>query len=185
MILNIRGTHGSGKSTVVRSIIDRYPGVHLGPDNKPLGYRVNIPWLSRPLYVVGSYKTACGGCDGIQPYSLIWPRVVEYAGQGHVMFEGALVSSSYGNIGRDSTVYGDQFVFCFLNTPLKVCLERIMARRKAKGNDKPLDPKNTEYKYNNILKSIPKIRDEFKRRVLIIDYLRPVAQLLGVLREGK
>lgn len=185
IILNIRGTHGSGKSTIVKSLLTRYDAPPLGFNlKKPDGYAITISWLDKPVYVVGSYMTACGGCDGIQPYSLIWPRVVRYATLGHVIFEGALVSSSYGNIGRDSLVYGDDFVFAFLNTPLPICLERIAARRKAKGNDKPLDPKNTEYKYNNIQKSIPKIRDEFKRRVITLNYLRPVAQLLGVLREA-
>jgi hypothetical protein len=184
MIINVRGTHGSGKSHLVRSIMSAFPCEPLAGVKRPDGYRVEVTHLNRPLYVVGSYETACGGCDGIQPYSLIWPRVVEYAGLGHVLFEGALVSSSYGNIGRDSQVYGDDFVFAFLDTPLAVCLERIAARRRARGDARPLDPKNTEYKYNNILKSIPKIRDEFKRRVVVLGYNRAVPQLLGVLRRG-
>lgn len=185
MIINIRGTHGSGKSHVVRTIIERYEAtVVLNPKDKPLGYRVDVNWLTQPIWVVGSYANACGGCDGIQPYSDIWPRVERYAGMGHVLFEGALVSSSYGNIGRDSEKYGDKFVFAFLDTPLEKCLERIRARRAAKGNLKPLDPKNTEVKYNNILASIPKIRDEFKRRVVIIDHRSAVPQILGLLRHG-
>lgn len=180
MIINIRGTHGSGKSTIVKTILNTYNGVALGPEKKPEGYSMTIADGSK-LFVVGSYKTACGGCDGIQPYNMIWPRVVEYAQEGHVLFEGALVSSSYGNIGRDSTVYGDQFVFAFLNTPLQVCLDRIMQRRKSKGVDKPLNPKNTTSKYENIQKSIPKIRDEFGRRVVVIDYRKAVSQVLGLL----
>lgn len=134
--------------------------------------------------MVGSYETACGGCDGIQPYSLIWPRVVEYEKQGHVVFEGALVSSSYGNIGRDSEVYGNQFVFAFLDTPLETCLQRIKLRREARGDTRPLDPKNTKVKYDNILKSIPKIRDEFCRRVIIVPHKNALGKILGVLASG-
>lgn len=184
MIISIRGTHGSGKSTIVKSLIEKYKVLPLGLGKKPEGYRINVPWLEQPVYVVGSYLTACGGCDGIQPYDLIWPRVQQYASLGHVLFEGALVSSSYGNIGRASVEYDPNFVFAFLDTPLKVCLERIVARRAAKGNNKPLDPKNTEIKYNGILKSIPKIRDEFKRRVMIIDHRKAVPQILGMLKNG-
>lgn len=189
MIINIRGTHGSGKSTIVREIIHRYEfkmytEFPTGKKSKILGYRVYIPWLSDPLHVVGSYENACGGCDGIQPYALIWPRVVEYANEGHVLFEGALVSSSYGEIGRASAVYGNQFVFAVMNTPLKVCLDRIAARRKARGDDRPVNPKNTEVKYNNILRSMLKIKEEFGRRVEVIDYRQPIPQVLELLKDG-
>lgn len=182
MIINIRGTHGSGKSTIVKQLIERYKAQPESVDSKgrPINYVMQLSDGSQ-LFVVGSYVNACGGCDAIQPYSLIWPRVVELAKRGHVVFEGALVSSSYGNIGRDSVVYGDQFVFAFLDTPLEVCLERIKARRLAKGNDKPLDPKNTKGKFDNILKSIPKIRGEFGRRVVTLDYRKPIPKLLGLL----
>lgn len=180
MIVNIRGTHGSGKSTIVRTLLDQYDSPPLGLGKRPEGYAVNVPSLDRPLYVVGSYETACGGCDGIQPYALIWPRVVQYAALGHVLFEGALVSSSYGNIGRDSEAYGTEFVFAFLDTPLEVCLARIAARRKARGDDRPVNPKNTQVKYDNIRKSLPKIRDEFRRRVVILDHRKAVSQLLGL-----
>lgn len=181
MILNIRGTHGSGKSTIVRNILDRYGAEPIAcGEDKPQGYRVPLQ-DGKQLYVVGSYENQCGGCDGIQPYSLIWPRVASYTLCGHVLFEGALVSSSYGEIGRSSEAYGDDFVFAFLDTPLEVCLERIRKRREAKGNTKPLDPKNTRVKYDNIQRSIGKIRDELGRRVVIIDHRRAVPQIMGLL----
>ena len=182
MIINLRGTHGSGKSYVAKQIITRFDGVPIGEDKRgnPLGYAMQLD-NGKALYVVGRYDIACGGCDAIQPYSLIWPRVVEFAKLGHVLFEGALVSSSYGNIGRASEVYGEQFVFAFLNTPMSVCLERIRKRREAKGNLKPLNPKNTQYKFDNIQHSIPKIRNGFHRRVIILDYHKAIPQLLGVL----
>ena len=101
-----------------------------------------------------------------------------------MLFEGALVSSSYGNIGRDSEVYGDQFVFAFLDTPLSVCLERITARRVAKGNMKPLDPKNTQSKYDGIKTWIPRMRDELHRRVVILDYRNPIPPLLKLFYGG-
>lgn len=182
MLLSIRGTHGSGKSTIVKTLLQRYKTEsRLGPKGKPIGYAVDVPWIEQLIYVVGSYENACGGCDTIQPYSEIWPLIKEYAGYGHVIFEGALVSSSYGNIGRATEVYGDKCVFAFLDTPLEVCLQRIKQRREAKGNFKPLDPKNTEHKYNSVKGSIDKIRDVFKRRVVMLDYRRPVSQLLEIL----
>lgn len=180
MIINIRGTHGSGKSTLVRSLLDRYGASVDGSEKKPLGYRFQPEWLSKPVYVVGFYRTACGGCDLIHPYDRIWPRVAHYAELGHVIFEGALISGNYGSIGRASERYGDQFVFAFMTTPLEVCIERVRRRRLAKGDTRPFNTKNTESKFNAIRSLIVKIR-AMGRRVAMLDYRRPIPQLLGLL----
>lgn len=184
MIINLRGTHGSGKSTTVKKLIDQYCKQVHGPEKKPLGYYLEIPGITPAVYVVGSYRTACGGCDSIQPYAEIWPRIETAAKDYHVLFEGALVSSSYGNIGRASEEYGSNFVFAFMDTPLQTCLDRIKARRAAKGDHRPLDPKNTEHKYNSIQQSIAKIRDEFKRRVIIVPHKWAVTTVLTLLKHG-
>lgn len=184
-IVNIRGTHGTGKSEIVRRILKRYDARADSEDSKgrPVDYVMDFP-DGRELYVVGSYVTACGGCDGIQPYADIWPRVEKFAQRGHVLFEGALVSSSYGNIGRASEKYGDDFIFAFLDTPMDVCIERITKRRHERGNFKPLDPKNTQKKFDSIWGGLPKIRDEFKRRVVVINYKKPIPQVLGLFLGG-
>ena len=184
MIINIRSTHGGGKSTIVKQLMEKFNAEPLQAptDKKPQGYVMKTPYGE--LRVVGSYETACGGCDGIQPYDLIWPRVELYAEHGHVIFEGALISSSYGNIGRASEKYGNDFVFCFLNTPLDICLDRIKKRRAAKGNEKPLDPKNTKVKFDQVEKQYERFRDEFKRRTVMLDYRKPLPTLLGLLKNG-
>lgn len=182
MIISLRGTHGSGKSHLVRTLIDCYRGVAESVDGRgrPIAYELVLTNGSK-LYVVGSYVNVCGGCDGIQPYSLIWPLVERLAKKGHVIFEGALVSSSYGNIGRASEKYGDAMVFAFLDTPLSVCLKRINARRRARGVLEPVNPKNTTYKAERVVYSIGKIRDEFGRRVVVLNYHKAVPQILGLL----
>lgn len=183
MIINLRGTHGSGKSHAVRSIISRYPCEPAGLDKKgrPDNYKLLIPWASSPLYVVGSYERVCGGCDSIQPYAEIWPRVERFAALGHVLFEGALVSTNYGTIGQASEKYGDEFVFAFLNTPLALCLERIRKRRLARGNSKPLDPYQTTWKHGAILELAERFRVERGRCTVIVDYRAAVPQLLGMI----
>lgn len=192
MIVSLRGTNGSGKSTVVHTILKKYPHEVTSFDTskkkpKPEGYRVRVllPKLNKPLMIIGSYETACGGCDSIQPYDLIWPRVVEYAKQGHVLFEGAIVSSSYGNIGRASEVYKNDFVFAFMDTPTEVCIERVNARRREKGNEKELDPKNLISKMRNVERSIKKIREEYRRRVVMIDHTNAVSQILKLFKESE
>jgi len=185
MIVSLRGTHGSGKSTAVRRFLSRYPGYESIPGKKhPEGYRVTISELSKPLYIVGHYETPCGGCDSIQPYSLIWPRVVSYAEKGHVLFEGALVSSSYGNIGRASEVYGDEVVFAFMDTPLEKCIERIKKRREQSGKSytKPFNPANTISKAKNVTRSIEVIT-KIGRRVVIVNHKKATNIILRLFKE--
>lgn len=182
-IVSIRGTHGSGKSTIAKKIIDKYKGVpRLNEKGKPLGYEVQLPAAN--LFIVGPYVTACGGCDAVQPYSEIWPMVDRYAQMGwDVLFEGALVSSSYGSIGHAmnywQTNQGAKCVFAFLDTPLDVCLQRIAARRAARGNFEPVNPLNTTVKHQNVLRT----KDQMRKlgsaiSIADIDHKKPVQQVL-------
>lgn len=201
-IVSLRGTHGSGKSTVVRKILGAFPSCPVNPTakGKPEGYAVELP--SGWLYVRGPYHTACGGCDAVQPYADIWPAIeyrmdngcfIEYGNSGspiefsHCLFEGALVSSGYGNLGRATEKYGDKVVFAFLDTPLEVALDRIAQRRAARWVEKgkpglppPVDPKNTTAKFNHVLKSYTAIK-ELGRRVTIIDHSQPVKEVLALM----
>jgi shikimate kinase len=156
LIYNLRGTHGSGKSTIVQQLLNKHPSTPLGPGKRPLGYEIRVEGLLRPLYAVGPYATACGGCDAIQPYDTIWPRVLEYAKKGHVIFEGALISVSVGSIGLAMAARKDCVVL-YLDTPIEVCLERIQARRAKKGDLRPLDPKNTISKHISTERTKPKM----------------------------
>jgi predicted kinase len=182
-IVSLRGTHGSGKSTVVKSILDRYTGmpVYEEGQRRPVGYNVKLP--CGPLFIVGPYLTACGGCDAIQPYARIWPLVTRAAEKGeHVLFEGALVSNSYGNIGRDSEVYGDEFVFAMLDTPLDECLARIRKRREARGELKPLNPHHCARIYHSVQRTI-KTAEQAGRRIVIVPHetaVKSVLKLFGI-----
>lgn len=153
MIINIRGTNGSGKSTVVRDIMEKATKSRpifgaLGP-SKPEAYEVTFDYLSQSVYVLGPYVTPAGGCDAVQPFKLILELVEKYAVRGHVIFEGSLVSDHYGKMGALLETYKDVLVF-FLDTPLEECISRIEARRAEAGNSKPFNRSNTEARYVGI-----------------------------------
>lgn len=182
MIFNLRGTHGSGKSSVVQDLLKKYPYEVLGTGKRPEGYLIHVEGLLRPLIAVGPYATACGGCDAIQPYDLIWPRVVRYAKKGHVIFEGALVSVSIGSIGEAMAKRRKECVVIYLDTPIDVCIERIQARRAKKGDLRPLDPKNTISKHLATERTKPKFED-LGVCCVVLSYKTATKKLLEVMRE--
>lgn len=179
-IVSIRGTHGSGKSTIVKKIIERYKAEMIRPGAKGRceGYVAELPKMS--IGIIGSYHNACGGCDGIQPYSDILDLIRAYENNfDHVLLEGALVSSSYGSVGHLMNEYAPDAVFAFLDTPLDECLRRIAARRAAKGNYEPVNPKNTAVKFDNVHRT----KDQMARlgssiRIVDIDHREPVRQVM-------
>lgn len=152
---------------------------------KPEAYALTVYKKdTAPSFVIGPYETQCGGCDAIQPYALIWPLVEKYAKKGHVVFEGALVSSCVGSLGEAmATRHKKDCVVAYLDTPLQTCLDRIARRRAKKGTTKPLDPKNTESKFRSVAATRAKF-DELGVRTVTINHKKAVAQLLELLYAG-
>src|SRR5262245_48356036 len=147
MLINLRGTSGSGKSTVVRNLMAQtgckpiYGALGL---RLPEAYQLKLP---QPVYVLGPYTTACGGgCDQVQPFALIPEMIERYAKRGCVIFEGLLMSTFFGEVGRLLMETGDSAVM-FLDTPLRICIDRVKARRRAAGNFRPFNSNLLAQKY--------------------------------------
>lgn len=143
LILQIRGTSGSGKTTAMREIIgglDLVPIIEEGR-RKPIGY------YSGSVCILGHYESTCGGCDNvgsarsvfdlIQRVQSLSPNNVDL-----VLCEGLLLSqdvkwtTELKEIGHDVRVL-------FLNTDTDKCIEQVKQRRLDAGNDKPLNTHNT------------------------------------------
>lgn len=144
-VLDVRGTHGSGKSTIPLKLLELYDsrewvGEPLTFEGKMqvLGYY--IPKLN--LTIIGRYETACGGCDGVPTQSEIKARVEEAAKTGHVLLEGILVAHTYGPWEEFSRPWGANWKFLFLDTPLITCVDRVNERRARSGKEPLADPKN-------------------------------------------
>lgn len=146
-VLDIRGTHGSGKSTVPLDLITKYAKTVRKWVGKPLTYEGKeqllgyyIPELN--LTIIGRYETACGGCDGIKTQEEIKVRVLTASANSHVLLEGILVAHTFGPWEEFSRPWGPNWKFLFLDTPLAECITRVNARRAMAGKGELADPKN-------------------------------------------
>ena len=157
-VINVRGTSGSGKSTVVRKIMERGVVTPIGEsEKKPDGYIVKIPTLETQVLVVGPYTTTCGGCDQIQTQDEICDRIRAYSTLGDVLVEGLLMSHSFARyvaLDRELLEKNVHCIWAFLDTPLDVCLDRVRSRRDERalltGRDRgELNTKNTTDKWND------------------------------------
>lgn len=151
MIINIRGTSGSGKSTLVKRVTELY-GLHIDNyiDGRKQPYYVThrMFHLEAPpsLSVPGHYNTACGGCDTIKTvdevYSIV--RSCAMADPPHdILYEGIMVMD---DVKRATSLHRDkpgQFLVIGLTTPVDECIAAVQSRRDARGEAKPLNPKNT------------------------------------------
>lgn len=157
MIINIRGTGGSGKSTVVRRIMELYSvkePVFIAGRRQPIRYFLHnrAPVLhadgTRPiphLVVPGHYETPTGGCDTISTVDDVF-EILDAAvkAQFDVIYEGIISQDSTSRIIEFANKIGrENFAAILLNTPVEECLKGIQARRDERGDTRPLNPKNT------------------------------------------
>lgn len=103
--------------------------------------------LSQDLYIPGAYKTPTGGCDTIGTGEAARKLVFDWASQGHVLYEGLLISGlfdKYNTLADELKQVGQNHIFGFLDTPIDVCVERVFHRQAVRGVKKDFDPNKTQ-----------------------------------------
>jgi predicted ABC-type ATPase len=188
-ILDIRGTHGSGKSFIVHSLIKRY-GVDEIRDyededarirGRLLGYRLKGPDVA----IVGKYENICGGCDQVSSADEIVRRVKLMAEQHyHVILEGILVSHTFKRYSELAREMGD-YRFLFLDTPLQTCIDRVKARRRGRGKDGPFDPKNVIKDWHGVWERVRTKCIHAGHMVIELDHRHPMDYILQVIHETR
>lgn len=143
MIIQVRGTSGSGKTWAVKRVMEGtdWQAVSAPGRKRPLYYRTAAGSDWPPTVVLGHYESACGGCDTIGSAAAVAALTTRLRAEhpGAVIIQEGLLLSEDVKWTRDM---GD--VFClFLATPVDKCLEQVRGRRAAAGNDKPLKEDNT------------------------------------------
>ena len=186
-IIKLHGCSGAGKTTAVREFMKSMEDVRpLYVGSKIEAYQC-LPTLHDPAtYVLGSYENTCGGMDTVGSAAEVMALVDKYAALGNVIFEGLLQSTYYGAMGAHSRKYGDQYIYAFLDTPIDLCLERVVARRAASGRNNKFNPQLTRDKHHTIDMLRMKLQNGaqmgFRHRVEVIKHdENPAKRLLELL----
>jgi hypothetical protein len=142
VIVNPRGTSGSGKTELVRRIAADYGWgesgrvelVHREGRVRPIAYRLRHPLGGRPLAVLGHYEATSGGCDTIRAADGGMDEAFRlaggYAADGHdVLLEGLLLSGEHVRSAALAREHGLHVLR--LSTPLDRCIRNVIARQRA------------------------------------------------------
>jgi gluconate kinase len=191
MILNLRGTSGSGKSTVGHYLVDTYAGKPIYEDGwnkgKPrlVGYQ-----LPGDFQVLGSYKAAGGGLDTFSPHdrSQAITLITDHATQSrHLFFEALVISSTvprYVELVNDLVSRGviasvNDFVFAFMDTPAELCIQRVYQR----NGGKPIKEGNIRTHHAYMVRVAQRLRDA-GLRVETIHHERAFEDVEALYREA-
>lgn len=145
MVIQIRGTSGSGKTWVMRQVMEYALGGSLQPQyvegrKKPQHYWIDDE-LGNEYVVLGHYEATCGGCDNIGSA----PKVFELIQEVERIYSHVVIFCEGLLLSEDSkwTPQMDDVRVLYLTTPVEKCIEQIKARREAAGNTKSLNESNT------------------------------------------
>lgn len=151
MIINLRGNHASGKSTVVRKVLKHFRSVPvygmLGPKvpeahwctsvNDRLDPEGGIPGRVSsndmiPLFILGPYTTpGTAGCDFVTKKGMDATIALfeKYRERGNVLFESILTSVRFGAPGDWLEKHKEEVLVVILNVPLEDCIKSLHERQ--------------------------------------------------------
>ncbi len=155
MIINIRGTNGSGKTHLVKRLIASHEMDDVVEDGKIIGHLLN-----GKLYVVGMYTKhgAHGGADTIKTSDEICRRIREFSKYGNVIFEGVIVSTVYQRWADLSEEIDQAWLWLCLNTSLEQCHNNISYRNFCMSYNKKL----VDEKYKTVLRTAERAEEAGK-----------------------
>lgn len=183
-ILDIRGTNGSGKSSVV-TLLAKGAGRAVSQTPCGMPYTILATEKHGLIAAVGYYNTPCGGADGVSSQQLItdgilelWQEQPQYSA---LIVEGSIVATVFTRWNELAKGIGDNYWFLFLDTPVDMCISRVLARRAAKGDTRTFDPDKTLKPRDNAIRRVAVKLKEDGRNVLWLDHRDPLEGLVSVL----
>ncbi len=157
IVVKIAGCNGSGKTTLVRALLEdqryRFKPVYTKAKFQRIeAYAAgNVELVAdkgfRQIYILGKYETACGGMDTINNQVEKMALLRKYCEPGNlVIFEGVLTGVTYGEMGAlsESKGHAGKWLYAFMDTPFRTCVERVLARREARRVAKGREPNQVD-----------------------------------------
>jgi len=157
-LLNIRGTNGSGKSTVVRDLMLRQGIVSSIKNEKGKTWAYE---LGEKIFVLGRYETACGGLDTYKDFAQTRTAIRSLLPLGHIVMEGVLWSTVFKQSDEVAREFPQHHcIWAMLDTPAEICLRRVKARQEEKGKVKDIDEALLIDKIEQITRRQAALKDE-------------------------
>lgn len=175
LLVNIRGTNGSGKSSIPISM-----------KTDPCWYEVTKPYKGKPKKILtvfptynwialGSYQRQVGGLDNF-PTKAFTEKVLAYALKKYpnynILMEGILASTTYSTYSdlfkQVQKDYGVQPIIYYLMPPIETCIKRI----KQRNGGKPFKEDLVIGKYRTMEKGIEKFRSAGNFPVIVVNNSR-------------
>lgn len=186
-VMKLHGCSGAGKTTVARALMasaDKIDEVE-GKNGKPEAYVCHFP-SGTPLAILGSYRNNCGGMDSYSSKAEDIISLIKFyrESQVHVFFEGLLLSTYFGAVGKYMETMGDEAIFAFMDTPILTCLERVTRRRDVQQSKNKFNPQNTIDKYNTIEHLKKKCELNGRRVVTIAHDKDPISQMNAIFNNA-
>lgn len=171
IVVKLGGCNGSGKTSLVSDIIFRAVSEPVTPRGarRPEAYRGMYEGI--PVYILGSYENVCGGMDTISDKEDRLKLIKKYVlKDGIVFFEGLITGKTYGAIGEISDKQKGRWIYAFMDTPFETCVERVLQRRKARGNMAPFDPERTMRPTFKACASVARRAQEMGHEVVLVNH---------------
>lgn len=172
LLVNIRGTNGSGKSTIPISMKDdpdTYEIVkqYKGKPKKIITVFPNYNWVA-----LGDYSNPTGGLDKF-PNKAFIEKVLRYAlkkfPEYNILMEGILPAttySTYAQMFREvQKEYNVQPIVYYLMPPVEICIDRIKQRNGGKAFKEQL----VREKYRMMERGIEKFKKAGEFPVIVVD----------------
>lgn len=187
MIIKLGGPNGSGKTTFAREFMKQWKFTPVTNERGKITQYTAAASVGKfkQVVVLGSYEAVCGGMDGVSDKNVRIAMIKEHMNnkQRLTLFEGIMTGLTYGEIGVLSETDKQPWIYAFLDTPFEVCVERVLARRAEKGNDKPFDAEKNLRRRMREVQSVANRAKLFGHRVYWVDYKQtPKQQVTALLK---